>query len=113
MVLIGMACGSLGRKILVKSLARSFGPRSVDLSTIKPLTLVRIRKEIVSARNLFKALLRLLVSGIEVGVQLLGQAPVRLPNVVGRGGARDPQDFVWVFHCPSVETDVDDRRVAD
>ena len=46
-------------------------------------------------------------------MQFLGQAPVRLPDVVGRGGARDPQDFVWVFHCPSAETYVADRRTAN
>ena len=106
-----MARSGLGCKILVKSLARPFGPRRVDLSAIKPLALVRIRKQIVGASNLFEALLRLLVSRIEIRMQLLGQAPVRLPNVFGRGGASDPQDFVWVFHCPSVE--IDGRCVAD
>ena len=34
-VLVGMACGRLGRIILVESLAGPFGTRSVDLSAIK------------------------------------------------------------------------------
>src|ERR1700722_16290988 len=103
MVLVGMACGSLGRKIPVKSLGRPFGSRGVDLSGIKPLPLIRIRKEIVGARDLFEALLRFLVSGIEVRMQLFGQVPVRLPDVFGRGGRCDPEDLVWIFHSPSVE----------
>src|SRR5579872_872659 len=107
-----MACGSLGCKILVKSLARPFGPRSVDLSGVKPLTLVRIGKEPLGARNLFEALLRFLASGISVRMQLFGQAPIRLANVLGRGGGCDPQDLVWIFHCPSVET-VGDRGPAN
>jgi len=36
-------------------------------------------------------------------MQLLGQAAVRLPNLILRGGACDPQNFIWVFHCCSVE----------
>jgi hypothetical protein len=68
-----MASGSLGCKILVKSLTRPFGPRGVDLSTIKPLTLIRIRKEFVGPRGLFETLFRLLVSGMEVRMQLLAR----------------------------------------
>jgi len=41
-VLIGIVFPSLGGKILVKSRAWPVGPRSVDLSAIKALTLVRI-----------------------------------------------------------------------
>ena len=68
MVLVGMACGRLTCKIPIKSLAWSFGPRSVDLTAIKPLTLVLIGKQIVGARQLLEALLRLLVSGVEIRV---------------------------------------------
>ena len=42
-------------------------------------------------------------------MQLLGQAAIRLLNLVGRSGARDAEDFVWVFHCPSVETEIAER----
>ena len=48
-VFVGVAGVGFGREILVISLARPFSPRSVDLSAIKPLTLVRIRKQIVGA----------------------------------------------------------------
>ena len=84
-------------------LARLFGPRSVNLTAIKFSALLGIRKEIVGQGKLLEALLRLLVSWVEIGMQLLRQAAVSFLNVIGGSGASHPQNFIWVFHFHSIE----------
>ena len=66
-VFIGTVVGCLGGKILVKSLARMLGSRSVDLSAVKAFPLVPIRRQLIGARNLFEC--------AEVYARLRGSKP--------------------------------------
>jgi hypothetical protein len=49
-----------------------FGAARVDLASVKFRTLIRIGEQTIGRRNLFEALFRLLVSGVQIGMKLLG-----------------------------------------
>ena len=74
----GIDMGSVPlREVPIVALAGAFGARGIDLAAIETGALVRIAQEIVSGRDLLECFLGLLVAGIEVRVQLLGQLAVR------------------------------------
>src|SRR5690606_28051041 len=59
--------------------------------------LLRVAQHVVRVRHELEALGRVL-TGIDVGVQLSRQAPVRLLDVVERRVLRDAEDLVVVSH---------------
>ena len=73
--------------------------RSVDLAGVVAPPLLRIGQEIVGAGDLLELVLGLLVAGIEIGVQFLGQLPVRLADLVGGSGLGDAKGFIRVVHA--------------
>ena len=105
-VLVSMIGTSPGGIILVILLARRFGAQRVDFAAIKFFALGLIRQYVVGYGEFLEALLRLFVSGVEIGMQLFRQAAVSLLDVIRGGGARDPQNVIWVFHFRSVQQNV-------
>src|SRR6185437_12278188 len=76
----------------------ALGARGVDLAAVEAPAFVGVAKQIVGAGDFLEFLLRGLVAGIEIGVQLLGQIAKRLLDL-GRGGGRlYPEDFIRTFH---------------
>src|SRR5205823_8184629 len=56
----------------------------------------RVVEDVVGVLDLLELLLGLLVAGVLVGVELLGQLAVRLGDLVRRRGRGDAEDFVRV-----------------
>ena len=102
---VGVAAGAFvrvaGRACIfavISALGRRFlGPRGVDLAGVVAAALFRVRQEVVGDRNLFKPLLRMLVARVEIRVQLLGELPVGLADLLRAGGLGDAEDIIGVF----------------
>jgi hypothetical protein len=114
---VGLAFGCV---IPVIFLARRFRARSVDFATIKSSPFLGVGQKVIGAGDLLETAFGILVAGIEIGVQLLGQAMVGLANLVLRCGARNSENFIGIFHwlpaaaggrmgCPA-SSHVDARR---
>ena len=76
---------------------RFFGPRGVDLAGVVAASLFRVRQQVVGGRNLLEPLLGMLVARIEVRVQLLGELPVGLADILRARRFGDAEDFIGVF----------------
>ena len=115
---IGKAAGAgvgvilrIGRmEIAVIALPRPFDARSVDLATVEAAALFRIAENVVGARNLLEFLFRLLVSRIEIGMQLFGQSAVGRADLVLRGLSHDAQDRVGILVHASLLSDLTSIR---
>src|SRR3979490_2712047 len=79
-VRIGMRRAAF-REVAIIALLRPLGPRCIDLAAIETRTLVGIAEETVSRRNILEFLFSLLVAGIEIRMQLLRQAAIRLLDI--------------------------------
>jgi hypothetical protein len=64
-----------------------FGTAGVDLAPVITCALIRIGKQTIGSRNFFEALFSLPVPGVEIGMELLGQAAISLLDVIRRGSA--------------------------
>src|SRR5205807_1188408 len=84
------------REVAVVALTRAFGARGIDLAAIETGSLVRIAQQIVSRGDLLECFLGLLVAGIEVRVQLLGQFAVRFLYLLLRCLPFHSQYLIWV-----------------
>jgi hypothetical protein len=82
---------------------RPLGTRGVDLAAVEAGALLGVAQQVVGRRHLLELLLCLGIAGIEVGMQLLGEAAVSLLNLLLRGVALDSQNLVRISaaHCPS------------
>ena len=73
--------------------------RGIDLAAVVLLALLRVADDLVGARHLLEALLRgdLRVSGVQVGMQLLGQLAIGAANVVFARVARHTQNHIGII----------------
>ena len=83
-----------------------YSAQGVDFAAIKFFALGLIRQYVVGYGEFLEALFCLLVPGVEIGMQFFRQAAVSLLDVIRGGGARDPQNVIWVFHFRSVQQNV-------
>ena len=104
---IGVALGAFVRMpraagvfAIVAPLRRGLlGARGVDLAGVVAAPLVRVGQEVVGRRHFLEPLLGVLVAGIEVRMQFLGQLPVGLADLLGGRGLGEAEDLVGVFHA--------------
>ncbi len=68
----------------------------VDFAAIETGALFRVAQKIVCGGDVLELLLGLLVSGIEVRMQLLGQPPVGLLDFILGGGFLDSQRYIGI-----------------
>ncbi len=92
MALVGMAALAGVVAIVARVRRRLLRPRGVNLAGVEPPAFLWVREQIVGDAYLFEPLLGLLVAGIEVRVQLLGQLSVSRANLVGRSGLGDAKN---------------------
>src|SRR5262249_39596319 len=76
------------------------GAGGVDLAPVEAPLLVRVAQEVVGNGDFLEGLLGLLISRVEVRVQLLRQLAISLLDLVGAGAALHAEDFVRIAHAP-------------
>src|SRR5262249_34530793 len=84
-------------EITVVTLARPLVAGSVDLSLVEARALVRVAHEVIGRGDLLEFLLRLLVAGIEIRMQLFRQLAVGLGVLVLRRLRFHAQDSVGIL----------------
>ena len=87
---------SLLGEIAVVALARPLRARRVDLAAIEARALLRVAQQIVGGTDVLEFPLRILVPGIEVGVQLLREPAIGLLDFRRRRVALDAQHLVGI-----------------
>src|SRR5262245_25609761 len=84
-------------EIAVIALARAFVPGGIDLAAVEARPFLGIAHEVVGSRDLLELLLRLLIAGIEVRVQLFRQLTIGLADLVLRRLRLHAQDSVGIL----------------
>ena len=77
-------------------------PRGVDLAAIEAGALFRIAQETIGRRNILELPLGALVAGIEVGMQLLGQAAIGLLDIIRGSRLVDAENFSYGSVMPGL-----------
>ncbi len=87
--------------IAVEAARRPLGTGGIDLALVVARALLGVADQIVGGRDILELLLRRLVAGVEIGMQLLGERAVGLADVLGGGILGDTQDLVGIgTHSP-------------
>ena len=85
--------------IILRMRRRGLRARGVDLAGVVAPPFFRVRQQIVGGGDLLELLLRMLVSRVEVRVQLFRQNPIGFPDLLGRGGLGDAKDLIGIFQA--------------
>ena len=93
---IGVGAGPGSLEIAVEMLARALIAGGVDLAPVEAGALVLVAQEVIGGGDGLEPVLGLLVAGVEIGMQLLGELAVGLPDLVQAGVALDAQCLVRV-----------------
>ena len=90
----------------------ALGAGGVDLAAVEAGALVGIGQKGVGGADRLEARLGLRLVRVGVGVPALGEAAIRLADVVRRGGAGNAQNLVRIVHCGPSFMDLRDAGIA-
>src|SRR5215831_19625535 len=93
-----LAAGETAGLVAIEAARRHFLAGGVDLAGIVATALVGIGQDLVGLRDLLEFRLGRLVSGVEVGMVLLGELAEGLADVLLRSGLRHAQHSVGIGH---------------
>ncbi|MNI51574.1 hypothetical protein D3C73_1063050 [compost metagenome] len=94
-----VAIAGIGLGIVAVVLAaRALRSRFVDRPLVKQRPLLRVDEQPVSIGDILELFFRGLVAWVQVGMQLPGQPPVRLLDLIRRGVTGNTKCFVWTAH---------------
>ena len=94
---VGVRFGVRAMEIAVIALPRPLLSGGIDLAAVEAGALLGIAQEVIGHGDLLELLLRLLIAGIEVRVQLLRQLTVGFADLVLRRLPLHAQNSVGVF----------------